>query len=441
MDNESKFELQEYFIFHNNAINKFSICKTNQEIIIKSNNYEVKLAHKFIENLTNIKYDTIEKEYNFLVNLFQTSAIKIKDIIINKSIILSFEQNYQIKEIILSYNNESKSVMHYELNFEFKNLMNDIAQIKKDIHEIHEAIHNKNNDIDKSQNKKMENNKNNIFEPDTKEYELYKKFVIDSALNSMEDQIKKQEKFCQELEKKSQEIHELAKSQLKEGNKNKAKSLLIAKKKYIDKIKGIEGIMALIEEERFILEETRGFQEIATTIKNGIKIVQEANKNLSNNEAFKLLQEDMTNAKDAEMLGNFFKEDKSEEDDNLQKSEEGKIEEKKEDKNVKKEQENKNEEEKKKEDNKEGKQNLDDNEKKFIEHKQEGLKILQDGILSMIFANEGINSEGFKRLKDKLNDIKKNHSDINNLFKQYAQEDQEEVDKELDLLEEEFNQI
>ena len=59
----------------------------------------------------------------------------------------------------------------------------------------------------------------------------------------------------------------------------------------------------------------------------------------------------------------------------------------------------------------------------------------------MIFANEGINSEGFKRLKDKLNDIKKNHSDINNLFKQYAQEDQEEVDKELDLLEEEFNQI
>ena len=127
MDNESKFELQEYFIFHNNAINKFSICKTNQEIIIKSNNYEAKLAHKFIENLTNIKYDTIEKEYNFLVNLFQTNAIKIKDIIINKSIILSFEQNYQIKEIILSYNNESKSVMHYELNFEFKNLMNDIA--------------------------------------------------------------------------------------------------------------------------------------------------------------------------------------------------------------------------------------------------------------------------------------------------------------------------
>ena len=144
----------------------------------------------------------------------------------------------------------------------------------------------------------------------------------------MEDQIKKQENFCQELEKKSQEIHELAKSQLKEGNKNKAKSLLIAKKKYIDKIKGIEGIMALIEEERFILEETRGFQEIATTIKNGIKIVQEANKNLSNNEAFKLLQEDMTNAKDAEMR-DFLKEDKSEEDDNLQKSEEGKIEEKK----------------------------------------------------------------------------------------------------------------
>ena len=439
MENESKFELQEYFIFHNNSINKFSICKTNQEIIIKSNNYEAKLAHKFIENLTNTKYDTIEKEYNFLVNLFQTSGIRIKDIIMNKSIILTFEQNEQIKEIILSYNNESKSIMHYELNCEFKNLISDIAQIKKDVHEIHEAIHN-----NKNQNKNIEDNKNNIFEPDTKEFELYKKFVIDSAINSMDEQIKKQSIFSNELEKKCNEYTELAKSQLKEGNKNKAKSYLITKKKYIDKMNKIEGIMAFIEEEIFILRETRDMQEIVKTIKNSLKLIQEANKGLNNDEAFKLIQDEMKDEKNLnEEPGDFFNDNlqNSEEEKKEEVKEKGKKEEEKEDKKVKKEQENNNEEGKKEEDKKKEKQNLDENDQKFNEYKQEGLKILKDGILSIIFANEGINLEGLKRIKDNLNDIKKNHDKINEFFKLYAKEDEEEDEKNLEMLENEMNEV
>ena len=62
-NDETKFEYQEYFIMHNNSIIKFTICKTNEKIIIKSNNYEAKLNHKYIENLTNMKFDNIEKEY------------------------------------------------------------------------------------------------------------------------------------------------------------------------------------------------------------------------------------------------------------------------------------------------------------------------------------------------------------------------------------------
>ena len=34
MNNETKFEYQEYFILHNNSIIKFTIFKTNEEIII-----------------------------------------------------------------------------------------------------------------------------------------------------------------------------------------------------------------------------------------------------------------------------------------------------------------------------------------------------------------------------------------------------------------------
>ena len=203
----------------------------------------------------------------------------------------------------------------------------------------------------------------------------------------------------------------------------------------------IEGIMAFIEEEIFILRETRDMQEIVKTIKNSLKLIQEANKGLNNDEAFKLIQDEMKDEKNLnEELGDFFNDNlqNSEEEKKEEVKEKGKKEEEKEDKKVKKEQENNNEEGKKEEDKKKEKQNLDENDQKFNEYKQEGLKILKDGILSIIFANEGINLEGLKRIKDNLNDIKKNHDKINEFFKLYAkedEEDEEEVEKNLEMLE------
>ena len=66
----------------------------------------------------------------------------IKDIKINQYILFTFFQNNKIKRIVLLYNNENKSITHYELNFEFKNLISDITQIKKDVNDIHSVIHN-----------------------------------------------------------------------------------------------------------------------------------------------------------------------------------------------------------------------------------------------------------------------------------------------------------
>ena len=50
INNSDKFEYQEYFIFYNNSIVNFKICKINLEIMIKSNKYEVILTHQSIEN-------------------------------------------------------------------------------------------------------------------------------------------------------------------------------------------------------------------------------------------------------------------------------------------------------------------------------------------------------------------------------------------------------
>ena len=135
-----------------------------------------------------MKFDNIEKEYIYILNLFQQNSIMIKDIIINKSMILSFIQNDKMREIILLYNNESKSITHYELNCEFKNLMSDIAQIKKDVHDIHNAIHN--NNINISQNNNNNVNKDNIFENNTKEFDIYHDFVIDNTIMALNKQRK-----------------------------------------------------------------------------------------------------------------------------------------------------------------------------------------------------------------------------------------------------------
>ena len=50
------------------------------------------------------KFESIEKVNNFFLNLFQLNSIMIKEIIINKSMTLTFIQNGKIKEIILLYN-------------------------------------------------------------------------------------------------------------------------------------------------------------------------------------------------------------------------------------------------------------------------------------------------------------------------------------------------
>ena len=317
MNNETKFEYQEYFILHNNSIIKFTIFKTNEEIIIKSNNYEAKLNHQYIENLTNMKFDSIEKEYNYILNLFQQNSIMIKDMIINKSLILSFIQNGKMKDILLSYNSDSKSVIHYELNFEFKNLMSDIAQIKKDVHDIHNVIHNNNTD-----------NKNNIFDSGTKEFDLYNNYVIENSINVMDKQIINQENYLEELDKKSNEYYESAKQLLKEGDKNKSKNYLVKKKRCIEKMKTIKGILAFIEEQKLILENTRQIQDMLKSIKTSQKAMKEATKSL-NLEDIKAMQDELEEIKKGQKeLNDFFKEyeegeveenKKKEEDKNLEK--------------------------------------------------------------------------------------------------------------------------
>ena len=94
----------------------------------------------------------------------------------------------------------------------------------------------------------------------------------------------------------------------------------------------------------------------------------------------------------------------------------------------------------KKEEKKIEKENIEDKDIKFVQFKKEGYKTLKEGIFAIIFSNEGINLEGLKKIQLQFDNIKKTHEEINDFFKVNFEEDQEEVEKELELFRKEFEE-
>ena len=300
INKEDKFEYQEFFLMNNNSIIKIIICKTNQEIIIKSNNYEVKLNQHNIENLMQTKFESIEKVYNFFLNLFQLNSIMIKEIIINKSMTLTFIQNGKIKEIILLYNSDSKNITHYELNSEFKNLFNDIAQIKNEVHEMSKIINS-------NQNKK-EDNEEDGFYISKSDFQILKNFLVDNLLLLIDNQINKQENIIKEKEKKINEYQDIAKQLLKEGKKKECKEYLLLKKITVDSQKNLQGAIEKFKEQKRMLESNKLIGDIISTLKCSQKISETYFEDI-NKEKLNLTEEKNKNKISQEENINQIKED------------------------------------------------------------------------------------------------------------------------------------
>ena len=394
MYNQNMFENHEYFIFHNNSVIKFSVCKVNQEIIIKSDYYEVRLDLPNAINLLETQFDTIENVYYYILNLFQMNSIMIKEILIYKSITLSFIQTGKMRELILYYNGQSKSITHYELNAEFGNLMNDIAQIKKDVQEIHHrVVNNININNFKDQDENIEN-KIIDFYFSSPEYEKVRNTLMENTRIMLDKQIKKQEETMDQYEKKMEKMQELAKNELKNGNKNKCKKYLILKKRTLDKIKPLEGILSLIEEQLLILDKSNQMKDIFKTIKDGMKAVEEVNNKMSSDfievkkidesvkAKSKLIEEQieqMEKGKD-NLNENIIEDDKQESEDD----------------------------------------------KKLQQLKAESYKAIKEGIIANLILNRELNVEEVKNVVKSLDDIKKKQEEYEEYFKKYAEEENED---------------
>ena len=177
-------------LFNSNFYN-IIIEKTNNNIIIRNNYYELKLNIQALSMLTNTIFNSIDQAYEFIINIFNQNKYYIKEILSNKIILTigifdimgnqkeidlelieNFEdKNYLIKELFNNYiklenninyiNNDNKL-----LKEENNNLKNEIYNLKQnynnDINELKMQIMNYNNMINQIQ--QQLNQFNNIYQ-------------------------------------------------------------------------------------------------------------------------------------------------------------------------------------------------------------------------------------------------------------------------------------
>ena len=121
--------------------------------------------------------------------------------------------------------------------------------------------------------------------------------------NILDDKIAEQEiKLCN-LEARTNALENEAKEKLKVGDREGAKRILLKQEKLFDQMKQIEGAMAMMEEQKMILENTLQMKDVMSAIKCGSCAVKESSKGMS--------VEDLENMEDIkpdqEELNEFFK--------------------------------------------------------------------------------------------------------------------------------------
>jgi hypothetical protein len=88
---------QEYYLIKDLYIYKISIRNIENEIIIRSKNFQLILNLEDLFSLTKIKFEKINKAYEYILNLFEENKVVLKDIIPNKELQLVLKINNEIE--------------------------------------------------------------------------------------------------------------------------------------------------------------------------------------------------------------------------------------------------------------------------------------------------------------------------------------------------------
>ena len=173
--NQDILKYEEFYLIKENNAYKIIIEELIDQILIKCKNYEIKLNNNDLSILSKSIINTIDEAYQFIINIFESNKVSIKETKINKSIKLILKiYIYNIEkdiEILLSYNKNNNLINDYtKENNEIKILKEEIKLLKEEINNLKENII-KSNEINKINCLKNTDNKDkNIINPKNIEY-------------------------------------------------------------------------------------------------------------------------------------------------------------------------------------------------------------------------------------------------------------------------------
>ena len=152
---EELVEIEKYIINHGVVTIELLIGKTNENIIIRSAYYEIKIAPENLSILTKVMFKSLDESFIFIRNLFEQNKVKIKEITHNNiklglntyDIINGKEKEF---ELILIENYDNKRYLFKDIYNKLINFENEIKEIKK------------NNKILKEENFKLNQENNNL---------------------------------------------------------------------------------------------------------------------------------------------------------------------------------------------------------------------------------------------------------------------------------------
>ena len=107
-------EFEEYYLIKNNQCFKISIFRRNNDILIKSNSYEICLNKNDLSLLTKSLFDSNTSAYLYIINIFENQNCLIKEIFPKQAMNLLMkiyiynEEKYV--EISMIYNNKKRII-------------------------------------------------------------------------------------------------------------------------------------------------------------------------------------------------------------------------------------------------------------------------------------------------------------------------------------------
>ena len=123
----------------------------------------------------------------------------------------------------------------------------------------------------------------------------------------LDQKIQEQELKLNNLETKTNALQDEAKAKLRAGDKAGAKRILGKKKKMVEQIKQYEGAMAMMEEQKMMLDSASQMKDVVAAIKQGNQAVKDATKGMSV-EDLEQMKDDMDEIKAGQdELNDFFK--------------------------------------------------------------------------------------------------------------------------------------